>query len=303
VLATAPAHGSLTLGPDGSLDYTPAAGFQGTDSFTFQASDGVSLSSPATVTIEVGALPVAHGDSYTVVHDRTLTVPAPGVLANDTDPAGLPGRVVFAVPPSHGNLTINADGSFVYTPAPHYSGPDSFTYQVNDGTSASNLATVTLTVANTPPVAADKNYSVDENQGLNVAAPGLLSGSSDADGDSLKAILVAAPTHGLVLVNLDGSFSYSPAVRYTGADSFSYRLGDGASASNVATVAITLNPHNSPPQLSLTNLDVVVAENGSITTPLPISDADGDALQLLLVGPPEHGTVSFSTAGPPRVAG
>src|SRR2546426_3251443 len=52
--------------------------------------------------------------------------------------------------PSHGTLTLNANGSFVYVPASNYSGPDSFTYKVNDGTASSNLATVTITV--TAPV-------------------------------------------------------------------------------------------------------------------------------------------------------
>ena len=76
---------------------------------------------------------------------------------------------------------MDADGGFTYTPAANYNGPDSFTYQANDGTANSNLATVTLTVSsvNDAPVAVADSYSTNEDTPLMVAAPGLLANDSD----------------------------------------------------------------------------------------------------------------------------
>jgi hypothetical protein len=74
-----------------------------------------------------------------------LTIPARGVLANDSDPDGDPLTAVLVTGPAHGTLTLDADGSFNYTPAAGYSGPDSFTYRAGDGQLESGVATVRLT--------------------------------------------------------------------------------------------------------------------------------------------------------------
>src|SRR5262245_42733559 len=87
--------------------------------------------------------PVANPDSYSVNEDGSLSVAAPGVLANDTDPDPLTAALVSG--PSHGTLTLNANGSFTYTPNVNFHGADSFTYQANDAWSGS-VATVSITV-------------------------------------------------------------------------------------------------------------------------------------------------------------
>ena len=97
-------------------------------------------------------LPTANGDSYTIGQNQTLTVAAPGVLANDTSPTGQALTAVRVSGPSHGTLTLNANGSFSYKPAAGYSGPDSFTYTANAGGLASAPATVNLTVRPKPKV-------------------------------------------------------------------------------------------------------------------------------------------------------
>ena len=71
---------------------------------------------------------------------------APGVLANDTGADADPLTAVLVTDVSHGALSLEADGSFTYTPTAGYSGPDSFTYKANDGTADSNTVTVSLTV-------------------------------------------------------------------------------------------------------------------------------------------------------------
>jgi uncharacterized repeat protein (TIGR01451 family) len=93
--------------------------------------------------------PLAVGDTYTTTEDTVLTVPAPGLLANDSDGDGDGLTAVLTTPPTNGAVSLNADGSFTYTPTLNFSGSDSFTYQANDGANNSNTADVTITVLST----------------------------------------------------------------------------------------------------------------------------------------------------------
>src|SRR5262249_26163352 len=140
-LVTGPAHGTLTLSANGSFTFTPAANYNGTDSFTYTASDGRLTSSPATVSLTIAPAndpPVANPDSYSGSDATTLTVSATnGVLANDTDIDGDSLTATLVTGPAHGSLSLNADGSFTYTPAANYNGSDSFTYTASDGIATS----------------------------------------------------------------------------------------------------------------------------------------------------------------------
>ena len=135
---TAPAHGSvliMDMNGDGLTDavwYLPDPNFHGVDSFTYQASDGLLLSNVATVTINVedtSSIPVPDPDEFTVEQGRTLTVAAPGVLANDADPDGRPLTAVLVQGPEHASeFHVDPDGSFIYQPAVGFVGVDHWFY-------------------------------------------------------------------------------------------------------------------------------------------------------------------------------
>jgi CSLREA domain-containing protein len=97
-------------------------------------------------------------------------------------------------------------------------------------------------VADNAPVAVGDAYSAVTNGQLNVSPPGVLGNDSDADGDPITAVLDASPAHGTVLLNPDGSFTYTPNLGYSGPDSFSYHATDGVLNSNIATVNLTVAP-------------------------------------------------------------
>jgi hypothetical protein len=105
--------------------------------------------------------PVAVDDAYSVEENTTLNVAAPGVLANDSDADGDPLTAALVDDVSNGSLTLNADGSFSYTPALDYNGSDSFTYKANDGTDDSNIATVSITVTEPPPPGQTATFGLD----------------------------------------------------------------------------------------------------------------------------------------------
>lgn len=139
VIISEPTHG--TVDDDGF--YTPDEDYTGLDSFTYAAVNENGQSNTATVTITVGSLPVAVGNTLTTDHN-TATVT--DITANDTLNGTLQ-SIVIVTQPTHG--TVDEDG--YYTPNTGYSGGDSFTYYITNQYGQSNTATVTITVAAAPP--------------------------------------------------------------------------------------------------------------------------------------------------------
>src|SRR5439155_1611550 len=183
--------------------------------------------------------PVATNDAYTTTEDTALTIAAPGVLGNDTDPDVSDTRtavLVAASGPTNGTLTMNADGSFTYTPSANFNGTDSCKYQAKHAAGAlSNVATVTLTVTalNDAPVATNDAYTTTEDTALTIAAPGVLGNDTDPDAsDTRTAVLVTAsgPANGTLTMKADGSFTYTPSANFNGIDSFTYQAKDAAGA-------------------------------------------------------------------------
>ncbi len=307
-LISGPIHGSLILAPDGSFTYTPAENFHGVDGFSYLVSDGTSLSGVATVTLEVNSVndgPVAVNDEYSTQEDTPLTInAAAGLIGNDTDTDGDSLIASLVSGPAHGTLTLNTDGSFDYTPVADFNGVDGFSYVVSDGTTDSDVASVTLNVSgiNDGPLAANDEYTTDEDSPLTIdTAAGLLANDSDPDSSSLIATMVSGPVHGVVTLNEDGSFSYTPAANFYGVDGFSYTVSDGALESDVATVTINVNAVNDAP---IATADAFATDED---TPLVVdvagsvlandSDVDGDSLLADLVIGPAHGTMTLNTDG------
>lgn len=313
VLATGPANAAaFTLNADGSFSYTPNAGAT-SDSFTYMANDGTVNSAPVTVTITVDPVPntapVAVNDSgYTVTEGSILSVAAAGVLANDTDADGNALTAVLVTSPTGGSVTLNADGSFSYTPNAGTT-TDSFTYMANDGLANSNVATVSITVTplNAAPVTADDAYSVTEGTTLTVAAPGVLANDTDANGDALTATLTTSPVGGTLIFNANGSFSFTPTITGAGTSSFTYVANDGKVNSAPATVTITVNAAVNVAPVAVDDAGDVVKNTrttnpkNSVTINLIANDTDVnnniDPASIQIRSNPRKGTVVVNGDG------
>ena len=231
----------------------------------------------ATVTITLAnQAPDAVNDSYSESHNLLLDEgAATGVilgLGTDTDPDNVDGAIfddTLTVIPQNGittanggTVTLNADGSFTYTPVEtNTSETDSFDYTLTDQLGATDTATVAITLTNQVPVAQPDGYATDQDTPLVITVPndvitGVVpadNGDTDPDNstegrlfdDILTAILDNGPDFGTLVFNDDGTFTYTPNPGESGIDSFSYYVNDGYDNSN--TVTVTVNVEGTPP--------------------------------------------------------
>jgi LPXTG-motif cell wall-anchored protein len=251
--ATDPANGTVVVNGNTTITYTPDLDWSGIDTFTYQVCDngGIPLCDTATVTITVTPQndpPTAGDDTDTTLQDTPLVVPAPGVLTNDTDPEGDPLTVTSNTDPTNGSVTVNADGSYTYTPNPAYAGPDQFTYTITDGNGGTDTATVTILVAgsggNNAPVANGDGTTTDRETPVVID---VLVNDTDPDGDVLTVISTTAPANGSTVINANGTLTYTPAAGFIGTDTFTYTITDGQGGNATATVTVIVEPVNNPP--------------------------------------------------------
>jgi VCBS repeat-containing protein len=295
--ATDPAHGTVTVNANGSYTYTPTANYHGSDSFTYTVSDGNGGSNTYTISITVNAVndaPVAAGTTVTTNEDTGTSGNLPAATDTDNDAV----TYAKATDPAHGTVTVNADGSYTYTPQPGYHGADSFSYAVSDGEGGTATCTATITVSdvNDPPVAANDALAATEDTPVTLAAADLLGNDTDADGQTLSIVSVASGTGGTVVLDGDGSITFTPAPDFHGTATFSYTVTDGSAQSNAATATVVVGAVNDAPAAAPATL--VTAEDAGAQGQLPTAaDADGDTLVYTRATDAEHGTVTVNADG------
>jgi hypothetical protein len=238
-------------------------------------------------------------DQYTTDEDTVLKVFSPGVLANDLDPDGDTLTAILESGPSNGSLTLISNGSFNYTPNSNFNGTDSFTYRGNDGGANSHVTTVFITVqpVNDPPVANDGTYSTDQDTMLTVPAPGVLGNDSDVDGDNLTASFDDDVGNGTFALQLDGSFTYSPDMRFFGTDSYTYSACDNRGLCDTAKATITVLKAQPNINLNPTSLDfgTVIIGNGKALTG-QVNNEGKDNLEVTNIYPCVGTSSEFATS-------
>ncbi len=234
-------NGTVTLAAS-IITFTPTADFNGEAGFDYTITDGTETDTGhVTITVDaVNDAPVAVDDAASTDEDTDAIIQSSTLLSNDTDADDDTLTLTAVSNPTNGTVGLDA-GTITFTPTADFNGTAGFDYTISDGTlTDTGHVTVTVISVNDAPVAVDDAYEMDEDTVLTINAPGVLNNDTDADGDTLTAVLVAGPTNGTLTLNADGSFTYTPAPNFFGTDTFTYVANDGTSDSNIATVTLTV---------------------------------------------------------------
>ncbi len=263
--------------------------------------DGKVNSEPDTVTMTVKAVPVAIDDTYHLAENSLLNIPLPGILTNDQDADGDPLTALLMTGPANGILTLNPDGSFIYTPDAHFNGTDRFTYRAKDSFQESNTAMVTLIVdpVNHAPLA-----DAGSDQTLVREQTTVLDGSSSSDPDgnplTYRWSLLSRPTESAAV--LSNSISASPSLMMDVPGEYVAQLivNDGTTDSIPDTVHVTFSTWIKVRVTSPLNGDLIqtspMTVNGMVNDPHAIVIVNGIAASVASDG-------SFSAPSVPLMEG
>ncbi|MGF1492545.1 MAG: Ig-like domain-containing protein, partial [Microcoleaceae cyanobacterium] len=304
-----PVNGTVALDPEtGNATFTPTPEFVGPASFTYTIEDGNGGTDTATVTINVNALdntaPDAVDDSDIAPFETPIQI---DVLENDTDPEGDPLTVIIDTPPENGAATVNPDGMVSYTPNNDFTGPDSFTYTIDDGNGGTDTATVNL-VVDTPPTAFDLTVNIpaespDPADLVEVTPEGArtLRGADPGDGTIPTLTITSLPdltdgelVFGNIPVTVGQAFAieeisqldFQPTPEFDGG-SFTYTATDNVgSVSEPATVTL-----NTAPSAENDGATTQVDTPTSIDLATDVVDPDGTV---------EFGTLDLDPSTPER---
>jgi len=261
-------------------------GAEGTDTLT-----GVEYLKFTDVTLALGNLPPVAANTTIVLDEDDARA---GTLPAATDPNDDPVTYAAGNLPTHGALTVEANGAYTYTPAANWSGSDSFGYLVSDNHGGANSYTVSVVVVpvNDPPASASVAFATSED----TAKSGTLPAATDPDGDPVTYALATAPAHGSASVSAAGAYTYTPAADYFGADGFVFSVSDGKGGGSLYNASVTVSPVNDAPVSSAAAITADM--NGSKSGTLPAAnDAEGDAITYALAGGAQHGAASVGAGG------
>jgi CSLREA domain-containing protein len=311
-IVTPPVSGTASVDQaTGIVTYIP--GTTGVDTFDYQVCntdtpDPVCDTATVTVTVVAGG-PIAYGDDVTTTEDTAVVIE---VLENDEprDAAIAPASVNIVVGPTNGTVAVDPSGTVTYTPDENFFGPDSFTYTVDDVDGlTSNVATVAIEVTQVDdPLAIGDKVTTDEETAVDFD---VTTNDVDVDGgtvDPTTANTVCAdcsePANGSLVNQGGGTFTYTPDDDFSGEDSFVYQVCNTGGRCDTATVIITVNDVNDPPQAvddnppavaqgdPVLDIDVITGYGNG-----PDTDPDGDTLTVIGFSQGSRGTVTSNADG------
>ena len=243
------------------------------------------MTATAHVHLIIDAAPIAVADVASTAGGTAVTI---AVRGNDSDPESEALTVTTVGIPAHGTARIDNDQSVTYTPAAGFAGTDTFSYEIRDTVGNTTTGSVTVRVANAVPVArADAAAAL---KGKHVDLDVLVNDTDANPGQTLTVSSVGTPGHGTATV-VGGRIRYTPAAGWTGQDTFTYEVSDGAGGTAKSAVTVTVTDGD-PVALPDTR---TTPYRHAITVPVLTNDFDpGKSLTVTGVGMPDHGTATVS---------
>lgn len=306
---TPPLNGTLSIGAGGAFVYAHNGSETTSDSFVYRISDGFSTAN-ATVSITITPVddpPIVVSDTYVTNEDTPLSVAAPGVLANDSDPDSALTAVLTTTTPN-GTLTLNANGSFNYTPNGDFFGDDTFTYN------ATGTVTIHVNAVNDPPsFTSGGNVTVLEDPGA-YSAPWATAVSAGPANESAQPRTFSVTNDNNPLfsaqpaISSTGVLTFTPFANANGFATVTVSLSDGIVSTTPLTFIITVSPVNDPPTFTIPAPNQVV---GLFTEPQTVPNfvqsigpgggADEIAQTVSFSATPSGSTGTIAFTGPPAV--
>jgi VCBS repeat-containing protein len=288
--------GSVTNNGNGTFSYDPNGHFEhladgqtATDTFTYTVDDGHGGTSTKTATVTIHGQNDAPTASATnnVSTDEDTASAAVSIGATDVDDgAVLSYALKSGGSPAHGSVSFDQNaGTFVYTPAADYNGPDGFTIVITDDHGATKEQAVTVMVN---PVADIANDTATTNEDTPVTT-NVLANDSFEGSPSVTGVTQGA--HGSVVNNNDGTVTYTPNADYNGSDSYTYTVTSGG-VTETATVNVTINAVADAVDDSATT-----NEDNAVTTNVLANDSFEGSPSVTGVTQGAHGTVVNNNDG------
>lgn len=260
-ITTIPENGIIGIDTDTNcLTYLPTANFIGNDTIALTACNATGVCLPVVIYIAITPLsdpPIAQNDTATTETNIPIHI---ALLDNDSDPDGdaLTAIIMTVLPAENGaTVQINSDLIIIYTPSNNYVGTDSFAYIITDQTGElSDTAWVYITiVGDTTPVinatitATDDTATTPQNETISISI--LSNDDIDPDLNNIAIVIIDTPQNGTIIIDLDGSLSYTPNNDFVGTDTLIYQVC-GTDANNqivcdTAMVFIAITPTDEPP--------------------------------------------------------
>jgi VCBS repeat-containing protein len=290
-----PANGTATLiNANGQFSYTPNTNYFGFDSFIIQACDGVNCAT-STVSIQING-----------INDAPQASPFSIVLNEDTNSSGIintltdaePNALVISTPGGNSitGLTINSNGTYNYTAPANYSGTQTINIQGCDpqGLCATTTLTVIINPVNDLPVVSGDTYTINEDQSI---SGNLSNGEYDVEGNALSYSALQSTTGGILNLNTNGQFTYTPNPNWFGQESINVQVCDQQNGCAITPLVITVNSVNDLPTASAATLNT--NEDAQLSGSLASFTSDVETAQLLysIQNQPASGLFNLSSDG------
>ncbi len=257
---------------NGIATISPTADWNGSETLTFTATDPSGESVSQTVDFTVAPVVDIKADSTNVVEDTPTII---NVLGNDTFEGD--GKVVSLDTnngPANGTVSVNPDGSVIYSPNDNYHGADSFTYIVTSGgVSESTTVNVDVTPVNDVPVAKDDTATTQEDTAVTID---VLPNDTDVDGDKLSIQSASVPEAQGKVEIVDGKLVFTPAENFNGHAEIIYTVTDGE-LTDEAKVTVTVNPVNDAPTIKVDAVESITEDavnTDTVVATLTVRDTD-----------------------------